>query len=160
MPTIDGIEVTRFLKSEYPEIKVLIMTMYNRLEFIKNLIQAGVDGYILKNSGREELLKAVSYIIKGEPYFGDAVTMTLMRSYRKEPILKNQVEINITPREKEIIGLIGMGLSSAEMGEKLFLAEHTINTHRRNILSKLDVKNSAGIIRFGIQVGIIKDFDI
>ena len=160
MPEKDGIEVTRFLKLEYPEIKILIMTMYNRVEFITNLMEVGVDGYILKNSGKQELLKAIHSVAMGDPYFGDSVTKTIMRRYQKSRVFNSAMEINITPREKEIIKLIAQGLSSFEMSEKLFLAENTINTHRRNILSKLNVKNSAGIIRFGIQTGIIKDFEL
>ena len=160
MPKLDGIEVTRLLKTEFPEISILIMTMYNRKEFIRSLIEVGVDGYILKNSGKKELLSALQALSKGEPYFGKEITRTIMKSYQKSRVFDNPMEIELTSREKEIIQLIGDGLNTAEIGEKLFLSTHTINTHRKNILSKLNVKNSVGVIRFGIQTGIIKGFDL
>lgn len=160
MPKKDGIEVTKLLKTEFPEIRILIMTMYNRKEFIHNLIEAGVDGYILKNSGKKELVSALHALAKGEPYFGKEITRTIMKSYQKSRIFDSPMEIEITSREKEIIQLISEGLNTIEIGEKLFLSMHTVNTHRKNILSKLNVKNSIGVIRFGIQTGIIKGFDL
>lgn len=160
MPKLDGIEVTRLLKTEFPEISILIMTMYNRKEFIRSLIEVGVDGYILKNSGKKELISALQALSKGEPYFDKEVTRTIMKSYQKSRVFDSPMEIELTSREKEIILLIGDGLNTAEIGEKLFLSTHTVNTHRKNILSKLNVKNSVGVIRFGIQTGIIKGFDL
>lgn len=159
MPEKDGIEVTKELKATFPEIKILIVTMYNRPEFIKNLMETGVDGYILKNSGKDELIRAVKSLSKGEPYYGKEITKTIMKSYQKNRIFDSPLEIEISEREKDIIRLIADGLSTAEIGEKLFLSPHTINSHRKNILNKLNVKNSAGVIRFGIQTGIVKAFD-
>lgn len=159
MPEKDGIEVTRELKAVFPEIKILIVTMYNRKEFVKNLMEIGVDGYILKNSGRNELLHAIESLSKGEPYYGKEITKTIMKSYQKERIFDSPLDIDITKREKDIIRLIAEGFSTAEIGDKLFLSHHTVNTHRKNILNKLNVKNSAGVIRFGIQTGIVKGFD-
>ena len=159
MPKMDGIDVTKELKSTFPEIKILIVTMYNRKEFVKNLMETGVDGYILKNSGKDELIRAVKSLIKGEPYYGKEITKTIMKSYQKNKIFDSPQEIEISEREKDIIRLIADGLSTSEIGDKLFLSPHTINTHRKNILSKLNVKNSAGVIRFGIQTGIVKAFD-
>lgn len=160
MPKKDGIEVTQLLKQEFPEIRVLIVTMYNRKEFILNLMEVGVDGYILKNAGKKELLNALNSLAKGEPYYGKEITQTIVKSYQKNKIFDSPMDIDLTAREKEIIQLIGEGLNTQEIGEKLFLSTHTVNTHRKNILSKLEVKNSVGVIRFGIQSGIIKGFDL
>ncbi len=160
MPKKDGIEVTKILKTEFPEVSILIVTMYNRKEFIRNLMEVGVDGYILKNSGKKELVNAINALSQGEPYFGKEITRTIMKSYQKNRIFDSPMEIELTSREKEIIQLIGEGLNTNEIGERLFLSAHTVNTHRKNILSKLNVKNSVGMIRFGIQTGIIKGFDL
>jgi len=159
MPRKDGIEVTKILKSSFPEVKILIVTMYSRKEFVKNLVEAGVDGYILKNAGREELLLAVHSLAKGEPYYSEDITETIMKSYQKSKVFDNPLEIEMTEREKDIIRLISDGLSTSEIGEKLYVSAHTVNSHRKHILSKLHVKNSAGVIRFGIQTGIVKGFD-
>ena len=160
MPKKDGIEVTKILKTEFPEVSILIVTMYNRKEFIRNLMEVGVDGYILKNSGKKELVNAINALSQGEPYFGKEITRTIMKSYQKNRVFDSPMEIELTSREKEIIQLIGEGLNTNEIGERLFLSAHTVNTHRKNILSKLNVKNSVGMIRFGIQTGIIKGFDL
>ena len=159
MPEKDGIEVTTEIKSSYPEIKILIVTMYNRQEFVKSLMEIGVDGYILKNAGRDELVRAIHSLNKGEPFYSKEITKTVIMSYQKQRVFDNTMDIQISDREKDIIRLISDGLSTQEIGEKLFLSTHTINTHRKNILSKLNVKNSAGVIRYGIQTGIVKDFD-
>lgn len=159
MPDKDGIEVTTELKKTYPEIKILIVTMYNRKEFIKSLMEIGVDGYILKNSGKDELVAALNSLNRGEPYYGAEITKTVMKSYQKQRVFDSPLDIEMSEREKEIIRLIADGLSTHEIGEKLFLSTHTINTHRKNILNKLNVKNSAGVIRYGIQTGIVKGFD-
>lgn len=159
MPKKDGIEVTKILKSSYPEVKILIVTMYSRKEFVKNLVEAGVDGYILKNAGRDELLTAVKSLANGEPYYGKEITKIIMKSYQKDRVFDNVMDIELTEREKDIIRLIADGLNTTEIAEKLYLSTHTINTHRKNILNKLHVKNSAGVIRFGIQTGIVKAFD-
>lgn len=160
MPGKDGIEVTKELKSSFPEIKILIVTMYSRKEFVRNLMEIGVDGYILKNSGKKELLAAIESLGKGEPYYARQVTDLMIKSYQKHRIFDSPLDIEMSEREKDIIRLIADGLSTIEIGEKLFLSTHTISTHRKNILSKLNVKNSAGVIRYGIQTGIVKGFDL
>lgn len=160
MPRKDGIEVTREIKARYPEVKVLIVSMYNKKEFIKSLMEAGIDGYILKNSGKEELLKAIFSLAKGEPYYSGAITKTIATSYQKVKVFDGPLDIDLTDREKEIIALIAAEMSTAEIAEKLFLSVHTVNTHRKNILSKLEIKNAAGIVKYALQTGIIKGFEL
>ncbi|MCE7990974.1 MAG: response regulator transcription factor [Roseivirga sp.] len=160
MPKKDGIEVAKQLKEEFPEVKILIVSMYNRPEFIKNLIAIGVDGYVLKNSGKKELHQAIRSLMQNEPFYGKEITKTVIKSYQKKKVFDSPLDIEVTEREKDVIRLIADGLNSAEIAEKLFVSSHTIDTHRKNILSKLQVKNSAGVIRFGIQTGIVKGFDL
>ncbi len=160
MPKKDGIEVTSELKDAFPEVKILIVTMYNRPEFIQNLMKVGVDGYILKNSGKDELINALHAVASDEPYYGTEITKTIMKTYQKSRVFNSPMDIEVTDREKEIIRLISEGFSTVEIADKLFLSTHTVNSHRKSILSKLEVKNSAGVIRFGIQSGIVKGFDL
>ncbi len=159
MPKKDGIQVTKEIKASHPEVKILVVTTYNRKEFIKNLMDAGTDGYILKNAGKYELINAIRSLVKGDPYYSPEITRTVMRSYQKNRIFNNPLDIELSDREKEIIRLISEGLSTQEIADKVFLSKHTVNTHRKNILSKLNVKNSAGVIRYAIQTGIVKGFD-
>ena len=160
MPGKDGIQLTREIKSTYPEIKVLILSMYNRKEFVKNLVDAGIDGYILKNSGKVELIKALETLADGDPYYGEEITKTIMKSYQKRKVFDNPIDVELSEREKEIVALIANEMTTVEIAEKLFISTFTVDTHRKNILSKLDVKNVAGIMKFALQTGIIKGFDI
>ncbi len=160
MPKKDGIQVTREIKATYPEVKVLILSMYNRREFVKNLIDAGIDGYILKNAGKDELLKALETLAGGEPYYGAEITKTIMKSYQKNKVFDNPSDVELSKREKEIVALIANEMTTPEIAEKLFISPYTVETHRKNILAKLDVKNAAGIMKFALQTGIIKGFDL
>ncbi len=160
MPKLDGIEVTKKIKDTFPEIKVLIVTTYNRKEFIRNLMECGTDGYILKNSGKEELIGAISSLSNNEPYYGSEITKTIIKDYQKTKIFDSPLDVELTDREKDIIRLIAKELSTAEIAEELCLSQHTINSHRKNILSKLEVKNAAGIVKYAIQSGIVKGFDL
>lgn len=152
MPKMSGIEVTKVMKEKYPEIKVLILTMYNNVEFIKNLMEVGADGFILKNTGKIELLTAIEQLQKGDTYFGQEVTQTLAKSYQKE----NDPVVKLTRREKEVLQLLADGLTTSELAEKLFISKHTADSHRQNLMSKLEAKNTATLLKKAFQKGFIK----
>lgn len=160
MPEKDGIEVTKEVKEKYPEIKIIILSMYKRSEFIKNLLKAGADGYILKNSGKETLVEAINTVHAGERYFSKEVLDTMMDSYTEERADRDLAIVELSEREKEVVRLIVQEKSTAEIADELYLSSHTINSHRKNILNKLGVKNTAGIFRYAIQTGIVKGFDL
>lgn len=160
MPKLDGIETTKKIKDVHPEIAVLIVSMYNRQEFVKNLLDSGIDGYIMKNSGKKVLLEAIETLMKEEPFYGPEITKTIMKGYQKTRIFDPDVYSEISNREKDVIRLIASEMTTNEIADKLFISPHTVDTHRKNILSKLDVKNAAGIVKFAIQTGIVKDFDL
>ena len=160
MPVMDGIEVTKFLKNKYPEIKILILSMYKRSEFIKNLIKAGADGYILKNSGKQILLEGIYTLMEGEHYYSKEVMDTVIESYTEKRDTKDLAQVELSEREKEVVRLIVQEKSTAEIAGILCLSTHTINSHRKSILNKLDVKNAAGIFRYALHSGIIKGFDL
>lgn len=160
MPKKDGIQVTREIKATYPEVKVLILSMYNRKEFVKNLMDVGIDGYIMKNAGKVEVIKALEALAGGDPYYGQEITKTIMKSYQKNKVFDNPIDVELSEREKEIVTLIANEMTTAEIADKLFISVYTVDTHRKNILSKLGVKNAAGIMKFALQTGIIKGFDL
>ncbi|MFK8045072.1 MAG: response regulator [Crocinitomicaceae bacterium] len=160
MPKIDGIEATKRIKATYPEIKILILSMYKQIEFIKQLIRAGADGYILKNSGRDVLLEAIQKLLNGERFFGQGVMNVMVQSFTEERRTKDIKIVALSEREKEVVRVIVKDMTSDEIASHLNLSVHTINSHRKNILSKLGVKNIAGIYTYALQSGIVKGFDI
>ncbi|MFY0602752.1 MAG: response regulator transcription factor [Flavobacteriaceae bacterium] len=149
MPNLDGVQTTIEIRELYPDIKVLILTMYNKAEFIKNIISAGAHGYILKNKGKEELVKAINIINNGDEYFGDAVTKTLITDLKQKE--KKEQQIRLTKREKEVLMLIADGKTTPQISHELFIAASTVETHRRNLIDKTGVSNSKGLVKFALQ---------
>ncbi|MEQ9425329.1 MAG: response regulator transcription factor [Cyclobacteriaceae bacterium] len=152
MPELDGVETTRVIRDKYPDIKILILTMYNKAEFVKNMAEAGAHGFILKNTGRDEMLMAIELLMEGKTYYGQEVTKTLLDSYKKD---KNTVEVKLTTRELDVLQLLADGLTTPEIAEKLFISTHTVESHRKNLLSKTGEKTSAGLVRYALDNGLL-----
>jgi two-component system nitrate/nitrite response regulator NarL len=153
MPIMDGIETTILLKKNHPEIKVLILTMHDEISFIRSIVQAKANGYILKNKGKEDLLKAIYSIINGDDYFSHEVTQSIIANLRSDHVVG---DIKLTNREKEVLYLIAESFTTSEIAEKLNIAPTTVETHRRNLLEKTGVKNSKALIKFAIENGYSK----
>ncbi|NJO02538.1 MAG: response regulator transcription factor [Bacteroidia bacterium] len=124
--------------------------MHKKAAHITQMLEAGASGYILKENGRQELLVALQAICQGKQYFGQAVTQELIRGIRT---LAQNPKAILTKREKEIIILIANGKTTPEIAEQLFIAESTVNTHRRNIIEKLGVGNIKGLVKYATQNG-------
>jgi DNA-binding NarL/FixJ family response regulator len=156
MPEMDGIEATKIISSKYPHVKIIILSMHSTKEFVAGLIEAGASGYILKNTGKKELVEAMQAVAKGKSYYSKGVTEIIMDSF-KNPLRKIQdPELpQLTDREKEILKLIAQELSTKKIAERLFISEETVNTHRRNIMSKTGAKNMAGMVKYALQRGLI-----
>lgn len=154
MPGLNGIETLSIVKERFPSVRVIILTMHNKQEYIKDLMHKGAEGYILKNTGKKELLEAIKTVYAGRTYFSKEVTETIMKGLTKSS-LQNTVDIQLTAREKEILILIVQELSSKEIAEKLFISTNTVETHRKNLMAKLDAKNLAGLVKYAIQSGLI-----
>jgi len=149
MPNMDGIKVVRQLRKKGISVHVLILTMHNNPQFTKQLMEMGVLGCILKNSGKKELIHAISEVSKGNRVYGEDVKESLFDSLEKTQNAVDQVQL--TKREVEIIKLIATELTTNEIAEKLFISSYTVETHRKNIVSKLGVKNLAGLVRFAYE---------
>ncbi len=149
MPGLDGIEATRIIRQKHASVRILILSMYNKPAFIKGLVEAGVSGYILKNTGRSELLKAIRTVAAGESYFSNEVTKTIMDSFKTGAT----TAVQLTRRELEILRLVAQAYSTAEIADKLFISTYTVDTHRKNLLSKLNMKNTAALVNYAIQNG-------
>jgi len=155
MQEMDGFQLSKALKKSYPDIKTLIVSMHNEPITINKLLQEGVMGYILKNTGRNELFTAINSIHNGQTYFSDEVQkiyMNSMVSHKK----KNQ-SIQLTKREREIVRLIAQEYTTGEIAEELFISLNTVETHRKNILKKLEVRNSIGIIKKTMELNLLEE---
>lgn len=153
MPGMDGIETAKAIRKKFPEIKVLMVTMYKQKEFITQLVAAGVSGYILKNTGAEELHDAIRVIHEGGEFFGEEITKEILHGMRHHASLPEPAQFS--KREHEILKLLAEELTTQEIADKLFISFHTVESHRKNMLMKAGVKNTPGLIRYGIHIGLI-----
>ena len=157
MEGVDGLELTRSIEERYPSIKVLVLTMHDDSGTIKDLLDAGAAGYLLKNAQKKDFIKAIQQIHQGENYFSEGVKNTLVNSMIKKKQSATVEKIHLTKRETEILSLIAEELTNASISEKLFISLHTVETHRRNIMKKLNVHNGVGLLRQAIQLGLASE---
>jgi two-component system, NarL family, nitrate/nitrite response regulator NarL len=144
MPVMDGIEATKAILKINPAIKVLGLSMFNDRNFIADILKSGASGYILKNTGKEELIAALSSLRSNDSYLGREVRNTLLNSFmKKEPA---QAVEKLSDREVEVLESIASGLTTHEIGKKLFISKNTVETHRKNLLYKLSARNTAELI--------------
>jgi len=155
MPVMDGIEAARILKKEYPAIKILVLTMYAEQKHIKDMLKIGVDGYILKDSAKEEFLNAIHALMEGETYFDKRVSTVIMNSFQPQKKPQNTYT-PLTDREKEIVKLVAEGKSTAEIASLIHLSSLTVETHRKNIYTKLGMNKIAGLVKYAIEEGLIE----
>lgn len=152
MPELNGVELTKIMVDKYPQIRILILTMYNEIGFIRRVIEAGAHGYVLKEHGKYELIEAILKIHSGEEYFGVDVANTLISSMKSTTI---NGEIKLTKREIEVLKLIANGKTTPIISNELFIAHTTVETHRRNLIEKTGVSNSKGLVKFAIENGYV-----
>ena len=151
MPVMNGMEATKAVKRDYPNVKVISLTQHSERGMVKQLLECGSDGYLLKNINRDELALAIRKVYEGQNYFSSEVTMSLAGKAVEKNASGSDVEI--TEREIEILTLIAEGFSSKQIGEQLFISPRTVDTHRTNLMNKLDIHNIAGLIRFALKNG-------
>jgi len=151
MPGMDGVELCSVMKEKYPGIFILGLSTFNQGLYIKKMMENGASGYILKNSSKEELLKAIDTVNKGNIFFSGEAGEAL-KEYQKSSA--NQLP-ELSPREKEILELIAEGYTNPQIAEKIFLSSFTVDSHRKNLLAKLNVKNTASLIKLAVENKLI-----
>ncbi len=151
MPGMEGVELCGLMKEKYPGIMILGLSSFNQGLYIKKMMDNGASGYILKNSSKEELIKAIHAVQEGSVYFSGEVGMAL-KAYEKSSAYALPI---LTPREKEILELIAQGYTNPQIADKIFLSHFTIDSHRKNLLAKLAVKNTASLIRLAVEKKLI-----
>ena len=148
MPEMDGIELNAHIKKDFPSVKTLVISMLHDAKKIKTLTEAEVNGYVSKNTAKQELLTAIHTILEGQNYFTSKVKELLMEEMLNA---KKEKEIKLTGRETEVLKLIAQEFTTQEIADKLFLSKHTIESYRKNLISKLGVRNLAGLTRYAIE---------
>jgi DNA-binding NarL/FixJ family response regulator len=155
MPGMNGIEATEKIKAINPDIKVIAVSMVNDYASVHKMLQSGADGYVLKNAGADELLKALDFAEGGEVFINKEIADILLKGIRFNQSAEAKriiaVREDLTQREKEILTLIIKGHSNQEIADQLFISIPTVKTHRSNILAKCDVKNTASLVRFVME---------
>jgi DNA-binding NarL/FixJ family response regulator len=150
MPGMSGTELTKKVKAEFPQTKVLVLTMYNDREIISEIFSTDAEGYILKNTGKQELVTALSRIADDGTFYSNEVMSIMLARAKKEKKIREQTAI-LTEREIEIVRLVTQEFSTAQIAEKLFISPRTVDTHRKNILQKTGVKTIVGLMRFAFE---------
>jgi DNA-binding NarL/FixJ family response regulator len=152
MPEQNGIETARLLKESHPTIKIIMLSMHDNHPVIREILELGVDGYLLKTTSKSELLEAIKTVMMGKRYFGQDVQEVFMNSFGADNM---EAPVQLTRREKEILELICEELNTNEIAEKLFVSKHTVETHRKNLLAKTGAKNVAGLVKFALSNKLI-----
>lgn len=153
MPKMDGIEATRELMKCCKSTRVLMLTMYGNKEFVHELLEAGASGFLLKNVGKDELRKALRTVATGQFYIAAEVQRMLDEGDRFKNREGEPVYVPLTKREKEVVVLVCKEYTTQEIATALFLSPQTIDTHRKNILHKLDLRNTAGLVKYAMERG-------
>ena len=158
LPGKSGVEITKELKNDNPETKILILSSNTDEENIVGAIQAGANGFLPKDTSKEEFVEAVNLVNATEEYFGANLSKIIYKSYMHHVKSKSDDSsaCSLSRREIEIVQMLSDGLSSKEIGCKLFISPRTVESHKANILDKLNLKNNAEIIKYAIKQGIVK----
>lgn len=153
MEDTDGIEITKQLKAAGSDVKILAVSMHNESHYVKSMLDSGANGYILKSAGRNEMISAIKTVCDGATFLSSDVSLSLLKSLNQAD--KKVSHIKLTPREVEVLKLIAEEYSNQEIAETLYISSRTVDTHRRNLLEKLQLKNTAGLVKFAIQNGYV-----
>ncbi len=154
MGEMSGVELTKLVKRNFPELKVLVLSMHNEKQIISEILLAEAEGYVLKNTGKEELLLAINTIIAGDTFYSKEVLKMMLQSVTQNT-KKEEATKDLTERELEIILLIVQEYSTPEIAELLFISPRTVETHRKNIMQKLNTKTIVGLMKFAFRNNLI-----
>lgn len=158
LPGLTGLEVSKKVLADYPEVKILAISMFNEESFVTEILNNGAQGYILKNTGIEELLTAIRTIHSGKTYFSKDVTNTIMKSLMKKRMeSKGSTKLipKISRREKEVLKLIMEEFTTQEIANQLFISLKTVESHRSSLLNKLNARNTAGLVRITMENNLL-----
>ena len=158
MPVMDGIKCTEMISQRFPQVKVIAISIYADYPHVQSMIKAGAKGYLLKNCGKQELEQSIRKVHAGGTFFSDDLTETLLAGMHGKFVKKEGASHflpTLSRREKEILKLIVDEATTTEIAEKLFISAGTVETHRHNMMNKLGVRNTAGLVRVALTHGLL-----
>ncbi len=160
MPVMSGLEATKAFQERFPAVRVLILSMHDNREYILQLIRSGASGYILKDVSSDELIKAIETVYQGGTYFSASASQSLFSleaaaAPSAPPPLADDVQ-SLTPREETVLRLLAEGGSNKDIARQLDISVRTVETHRQNIKTKLNIQTAAGLTRFAIEQGLVE----
>jgi DNA-binding NarL/FixJ family response regulator len=148
LPDKSGVDLCKEVREKYPSVRILGLSSFNQQSYIQKMMQNGASGYVLKNASREELIEAITEVMEGREFLSlEAAAVVKKNEDSKIPV--------ITRREKEVLALIADGLTNNQIGEKLFISSTTVDSHRKNLLTKFEAKNTATLIRMAAHFQLI-----
>jgi DNA-binding NarL/FixJ family response regulator len=150
-----GLELTKYIIARYPAIKVIVLTMHDSVQQISSLLDAGAMGYLLKNVRQNELFSAIQHVMEGKQYIQQSIAVRYSKSLNAQQEAAKQSLLS--PREIEIIRLIAKEYTTNQISKELFLSEHTVETHRKNIIRKTGVKSVVGLVNYARERGLLPD---
>jgi two-component system, NarL family, response regulator NreC len=155
MPVMNGIEATRVIKKDDPQIKIIAVSMHSDRQFVKGILEAGADGYLLKNCTYRQLIDAIQSVVSGKKYLSDDITEMVIQGYL-DPEDESESKTDLSEREVEVLKLYAEGKSTREISERLFISVKTVGTHKQHIFEKLGIKSNADMIKYAIKEGLIQ----
>lgn len=155
MPEMNGVELATEVNKNFPDIKIIALTMIKDSQYVKQMLQAGASGYLLKNAREKEIVDAVKAVYKGETYYAQEATKAIMDFMSKKK--QDSDVIAISKREKEVLRLIIDELSNQEIADKLFISIRTVEAHKRNLMEKTNSKTLAGLVKYAINNFLFED---
>lgn len=156
MPGMNGLEFTKALRIKNENIKICVLSMHDEKAVIAQIIQAGANGYVLKNTGKQELLEALDKIMDGNFYISNNISIDILFGQQKVQPLASEINSpKLTERETEVLKLIAQEFSNLEIANTLFISERTVETHRKNIFRKTNTKSVVGLIKYAIEFQLI-----
>jgi len=153
MPGMKGIELVKTIKEKFPSVKLIVITMHNEVEIISEILQAEAEGYILKNSGKADLLNAVINVLNGKTHYDAEVIDLFLKNVKKEKRIQEKLK-PLSERELQVLQLIIQEFTSKEIAGQLSISKQTVDTHRISIMQKTGAKTLVGLIKYAVQAGL------
>lgn len=157
MPKMNGIQLGEMISNEYPHVKSVVLSMHFEESYVRKALQAGIMGYLLKNTDASELEEAIQTVLAGDSYISPEVSKIMMSRYMRNQNIKlnlpDSIDPNLSDREVEVLKLIAQEFTNKEIAEKLFISPRTVDSHRRNLMEKLCCKNTAGLVKYAVIKG-------
>jgi len=150
LPDMNGVDLCKLVKRKYPGVMVLALSTFNQGTYIRKMMESGASGYLLKNAAKSEIIEAIKIVTKGKTYLSFDAGQTLKYDTQQQSTIPS-----LTKREKEVLANIAEGLTNAEIAKKLFISVETVDSHRKNLHSKLNVKNTAMLVRFAVENNLL-----